>query len=58
MSKTAKCPQCDATITIADDAEVGEILTCDECGAELEVKKLEPEVELGDAPAVQEDWGE
>jgi alpha-aminoadipate carrier protein LysW len=57
MSKTAKCPKCDADLTIADDAEVGEILTCDECSAELEVKSLDP-VELDDAPAVQEDWGE
>lgn len=57
MPKTAKCPKCDAELVIADDAEVGEIITCDECSAELEVKKLEP-VELDDAPAVQEDWGE
>lgn len=58
MPKTAKCPKCDADLTIADDAEVGEIISCDECSAELEVKKLEPEIELDDAPAVQEDWGE
>jgi len=57
MPKTAKCPKCDAELAIADDAEVGEIITCDECSAELEVKKLEP-IELDDAPAVQEDWGE
>lgn len=57
MSKTAKCPQCDADLAIAADAEVGEIISCDECGAELEVKSLDPVV-LDDAPAVQEDWGE
>ena len=58
MPKTAKCPKCDADLTLTDDVEVGEILTCDECGAELEVKELEPEIKLDDAPAVQEDWGE
>jgi alpha-aminoadipate carrier protein LysW len=57
MPKTAKCPKCDADLVIADDAEIGEIITCDECSAELEVKKLDP-IELDDAPAVQEDWGE
>ncbi len=56
--KTAKCPKCDANITLADDCEVGEIISCDECSAELEVKQLEPEVLLEDAPEVQEDWGE
>ncbi|MBU1089636.1 lysine biosynthesis protein LysW [Patescibacteria group bacterium] len=56
--KTAKCPKCDADITLADDCEVGEIISCDECSAELEVKQLEPEVILDDAPEVQEDWGE
>ncbi|MFA6458616.1 MAG: lysine biosynthesis protein LysW [Patescibacteria group bacterium] len=58
MPKTAKCPQCDADLNITDDAEVGEIISCDECGAELEVKALTPSVVLDDAPAVKEDWGE
>ncbi len=57
MPETTKCPKCDGKITLAENTEVGEILTCDECSAELEVKSLEP-VELIDAPAVQEDWGE
>ncbi len=58
MPKTAKCPQCDADLIITADAEVGEIISCDECGAELEVKALTPNVVLDDAPAVKEDWGE
>lgn len=58
MSKIAKCTKCDAELVLGADAEVGEIITCDECSAELEVKELDPEVKLDDAPAVQEDWGE
>lgn len=58
MPKTAACPKCAAALTLADDVVVGEIITCEECTAELEVTALEPEVVLGDAPAVQEDWGE
>ncbi|MFH0776866.1 MAG: lysine biosynthesis protein LysW [Patescibacteria group bacterium] len=57
MPKTAKCPKCDATLSLDDKVELGEIISCDECGAELEVKKIDP-IELDDAPAVQEDWGE
>ncbi|MCK5472117.1 lysine biosynthesis protein LysW [Candidatus Gracilibacteria bacterium] len=56
-TRTVKCPKCDGEIILATDAEVGEIITCDECSAELEVKNLDP-VELDDAPEVQEDWGE
>lgn len=57
MSKTTKCPKCDAEITLADNCELGEIISCDECSAELEVKSLDP-ITLDDAPEVQEDWGE
>jgi alpha-aminoadipate/glutamate carrier protein LysW len=54
---TTKCPKCDANLNLSDDVEVGEIITCDECSAELEVKSLDP-IELVDAPEVEEDWGE
>ena len=33
----AECPICGADITLAADAEEGEIMTCDDCGSELEV---------------------
>ena len=58
MPKTAKCPKCDATLTLDEKIELGEIISCDECGAELEVKTIAPQIVLDDAPAVQEDWGE
>jgi alpha-aminoadipate carrier protein LysW len=35
----------------------GEILPCPDCGAELEVRGLDP-LTLELAPEVQEDWGE
>jgi len=57
MSKATKCPKCDADLSLTDDCEIGEIIICDECSAELEVKNLDP-IELDDAPEVQEDWGE
>ena len=52
-----ECPVRAAEIELADDAIAGEIIVCDDCGAELELKSIEP-VELAEAPAAEEDWGQ
>jgi len=52
------CPECEARVDVPGDVMQGEILTCNDCGAELEVTELEPTVALALAPDVQEDWGE
>jgi alpha-aminoadipate carrier protein LysW len=37
------CPECDTALNIdVDDVEEGETVTCDECGAELEIVSVEP----------------
>lgn len=51
-----ECPECAASITLRD-AIKGEILTCAECGAELEVTSVQPPA-LALAPREEEDWGE
>lgn len=51
------CPQCDASLTIPDNAMLNELIACPDCGAELEIINLNP-VELDLAPEVEEDWGE
>jgi len=33
----AECPVCGAQITLAPNAEKGEIMSCPDCGSELEV---------------------
>jgi len=53
----ADCPECGAGVSLHDDLEVGEILDCSTCGAELEVIGVEP-AELDTAPELEEDWGE
>jgi alpha-aminoadipate/glutamate carrier protein LysW len=51
------CPECEGAITLPSDAIEGEIIRCDDCGAELEIRSVDPAaVDL--APEVQEDWGE
>ncbi len=57
MAQQAECPECGAEITLGPKTVKGEILTCDECGVELEVISLDPpHLEL--APEEEEDWGE
>jgi alpha-aminoadipate carrier protein LysW len=45
------CPECDNALDIdEDEIEEGETVTCDECGAELEVVTVDPlELALVDA---------
>ncbi len=54
---SAACPECNAAITMASDTVMGEILSCPDCGAELEVTGLAP-LSLSLAPHEEEDWGE
>lgn len=53
---TTECTECAGRIT-ASVTLPGEILDCADCGAELEVRSVNPLV-LALAPAVEEDWGE
>lgn len=56
MSPMGVCPECAADLGL-EDVEQGEIVQCPECSVELEVLEVEP-LELGLAPAEEEDWGE
>ena len=53
----ADCVVCGGTLALPDDLEVGEIVDCGDCGAELEVVGTDPVV-LDEAPELAEDWGE
>jgi len=54
-----ECPECGAPIVIASDVTVGEILTCSDCGADLEVMEItDGKCKLALAPEEEEDWGE
>jgi alpha-aminoadipate carrier protein LysW len=57
MTDTAECNECGGEVSLADDAEVGEIVDCPTCGTELEVIDVSPPV-LERAPELEEDWGE
>jgi len=53
---TFVCPLCEGEIEM-EDVEEGEIVECEECGAELEVASLDPP-RLSEAPQEEEDWGQ
>ena len=53
----AKCPECDAGVEVKEGTIKGEIIECNDCGAELEVKEMEP-IALELAPQEEEDWGQ
>ena len=60
-----KCPECDADLNIPEDAAVGEIVSCSDCGADYEISKkfgdaggLVSQFEIKEAETVGEDWGE
>ena len=38
MTLSAECPECAANVSLPDDAVVGEIVQCAECGVELEAE--------------------
>ena len=57
MTKTVECPECGATVTFPGDVMQGEILSCPDCGIELEVISLDPP-QVDRAPEEEEDWGE
>ena len=38
----AKCPMCGADVKVGDKPKMGQLVTCNNCAAELEVVWLEP----------------
>lgn len=58
MIKT-NCPICDAQVTLEKNTEESEIINCPECKTRLVVTSLkEKSATLGEAPKIEEDWGE
>lgn len=52
------CPECDAQIEIDEyDVDKGEVISCPECGVDLEVIGLSP-LELDLAPREDAEWDE
>ena len=53
----AECPVCGAEVPLDAGTVRSELIECGDCGSELEVLSTDP-MTLGEAPEVEEDWGE
>ncbi len=53
----ATCPVCDGDVETESGLVVGELITCSDCGSELEITGIEP-IALAEAPDAEEDWGQ
>jgi alpha-aminoadipate/glutamate carrier protein LysW len=59
MKSKVECQECGADISVPEDAVVGEIITCPDCGGEYEITSKGAEnLELKPAERVGEDWGQ
>jgi alpha-aminoadipate carrier protein LysW len=59
MKPKVECQECGADISVPEDAVVGEIVTCPDCGGDYEIAtKSGDKVELKTAETVGEDWGQ
>lgn len=53
------CPDCEAEIKLPEGAKAGEIVSCPDCGLELEVKEINGDkIDLKEISIEKEDWGE
>ncbi len=53
-----KCPDCEAAILVPDDSVQGEIVTCPDCGLDLEVHATDSKRSIKPVVIEKEDWGE
>jgi alpha-aminoadipate/glutamate carrier protein LysW len=53
---TGNCPECDADVHVDTDADKGDIVSCEECGTDLEIVGLDPvELDIVEEDALDED---
>jgi len=53
-----KCVDCEAAIQVPDDAVNGEIMTCPDCGLDLEILVSPQGRSIKPVVIQKEDWGE
>ena len=53
---TTACPECSEDVYVDADSEQGDVVSCDECGTDLEIVGLDPiEVDLYEEKDVLDD---
>lgn len=50
------CPDCDADVHVDTDADKGDVVSCEECGTDLEVVGLDPvELDVVEEESIDDD---
>jgi alpha-aminoadipate/glutamate carrier protein LysW len=53
---TGTCPECDADVHVDTDADKGDVVSCEECGTDLEIVGLDPvELDIVEEDSLDED---
>ncbi|MBD0370254.1 MAG: hypothetical protein ICV60_05425 [Pyrinomonadaceae bacterium] len=56
---TGNCPECDADVHVDTDADKGDIVSCEECGTDLEIVGLDPvELDIVEEDELDDDMDE
>ena len=56
---TGNCPECEADVHVDTDADKGDIVSCEECGTDLEVVGLDPvELDIVEEDELDDDMDE
>ena len=56
---TGTCPECDADVHVDTDADKGDIVSCEECGTDLELVGLDPvELDIVEEDDLDDDYDE
>jgi len=53
-----ECPECGVTIKLNQNPIIREVLECDECGSQLIIAQVQPEIRVEVSEEIGEDWGE
>jgi len=56
--QSEKCPDCEAAIDVPENAVQGEIVSCSDCGLDLEVAITPQGRSIKPVVIEKEDWGE
>ncbi|MBL7170144.1 MAG: lysine biosynthesis protein LysW [Candidatus Aenigmarchaeota archaeon] len=53
-----ECPECGFNIGLNQTPLLREILECDDCGTQLVVTEINPQIRIETSEEIGEDWGE
>lgn len=53
-----ECPECGENVVFQQEPMLREIIECNECGSQLIVTEVNPQIRVETSEEIGEDWGE